>query len=94
MAKKDYPSHNAIQKINNNKPTLAEQHLNYALSMEDNRAILTQHALGNTQILMNMAAQIAGENPAATGALKEIMEAYLDATTENIRVYGRPLKYR
>ena len=91
MAKKDRIR--AIQAINNT-PTLTMQHLEYALSMEGNRAILTKHALGNTEILMNMAAQIASENPAATGALKEIMEAYLDATTESIRVYGKPLKYR
>lgn len=91
MAKRDYAR--AIQTVNNTA-MLTAQHLEYALSMEGNRAILTRHALGNTEYLMNMAAQIAGENPAATGALKEIMEAYLDATTESIRVYGKPLKYR
>ena len=69
---------------------LAIQHLNYTIFTEQNRAVLTQCAMNNTAILMERAVEIMNENPESAGALKEIMEAYLDATGDSIRAYGSP----
>ncbi len=69
---------------------LAIQHLNYTIFTEQNRAVLTQCAMNNTAVLMERAVEIMNDNPESAGALKEIMEAYLDATGECIRTYGSP----
>ena len=69
---------------------LVIQHLEYTLMTEQNRAVLTQYAMNNTAILMERAVAIMNENPESAGALKEIMEAYLDATGNSIRNLGNP----
>lgn len=89
MAKKDYMLAKINQSINNEKP-LAIQHLEYTLTIDHGRAALTEHAMRNTQLLMSYAVDIMQENPESAGALKEIMGAYVDATAEDIRGYGRP----
>lgn len=94
LSKKNEMFGGSMQVADPNRPSLALQHLEYTLTIERNRAALTQHAMGNTAILMNEAGKIIAENPASAGALKEIMEAYLDATGDKIREYGNPNKYR
>ena len=74
--------------------SLALQHLEYTMTIETNRAALTQRALGNTAILMGVAGEIVNDNPAATDPVKQILVAYLDATGRAIRNYGVPNKYR
>ena len=69
---------------------LAIQHLNYTIFTEQNRAVLTQCAMNNTAVLMERAVEIMNDNPESAGALREIMEAYLDATGDSIRNFGSP----
>lgn len=69
---------------------LMVQHLEYTILTEQNRAVLTQYAMNSTAVLMERAVEIMNDNPESAGALKEIMNAYLDATGECIRSYGRP----
>lgn len=90
LTKNEGVARGAIRMIGGNKPSLAMQHLEYCLTINQNRTILAQHAMDNTEILMDAAREMAAYNPASAGALKEIMEAYLDATTTSIRNYGNP----
>ena len=94
LAKKEQLFNGSMQVTNPEGQSLALQHLDYTLTIERNRAALTQHAMGNTAILMNVAGEIVNDNPGATGAVREIMTAYLDATGNAIRKYGNPSKYR
>ena len=71
-------------------PSLALQHLDYTVMLDHHRAIMTEHAMHNTQLLMGYAVQIMEENPETAGALKEIMRAYVDTATGTIRSYGNP----
>ena len=71
-------------------PTLAEQHLTYCLQVEDNRAAIAQRTLANTAILTHVAEQLAADEPNSAGAMKEIMEAYLEGVTESVRNYSIP----
>ena len=79
-----------VSQVNEERMPLQIQHMNHILIREQNRAALTQYAMNNTAILMERAVAIMDENPESAGALKEIMNAYLDATGECIRSYGRP----
>lgn len=90
LANNDVRLNETVQALNGRGESLALQHLNYALTMEQNRAILTEHAMRNTTLLMEYATQIIGENPEATGPIKKIVYSYLEATSEDIRVFGRP----
>lgn len=89
MAKKDYMLARINQSIDNER-SLAIQHLDYTLTIDYGRSALTEHAMRNTQFLMNYAVGIMQENPESAGALKEIMRSYVEATSEDIRDYGRP----
>ena len=80
---------NAVRATEERIP-LALQHLEYTIMTEQNRAVLTQYAMNSTAILMERAVEIMNDNPESAGALKEIMEAYLDATGDSIRNFGSP----
>ena len=90
IANKDVRLDETVRALSERGESLATQHLNYALTMEQNRAILTEHAMRNTELLMNYATQIIGENPEAAGPIKGILYSYLEAASEEVRVYGRP----
>ena len=80
----------AVRATGEERIPLALQHLEYTIMTEQNRAVLTQYAMNSTAILMERAVEIMNDNPESAGALKEIMEAYLDATGDSIRNFGSP----
>lgn len=95
MAKKDYLFPVKPDMDKSRQRMLAGQHLEYARNLEYGRYLLTEHAMHNTELLMEYAVEIMQNNPEAAPALKEIMGAYLDATSGDIKAYGIVgIKYR
>lgn len=94
LAKNDVRLDETIQALAERGDSLALQHLNYTLTMEHNRAILTQHAMRDAEVLLYYAQEIMGENPGATEALEEIMRSYLDSASGTIRDYCKPEHHR
>ena len=89
LTKQDEMLNNTIEAINDKSTSLALRHLDYTLTTEHNRAILTQHAMKDTEYLMCYAAEIMDEVPESAGALEKIMRSYLDATSETIRTFAK-----
>ena len=83
----------ALQVMNGNRPTLADQHLQYNLVIDRSRAIMTEYAMKNTEFLYDLAREIVADNPATTEDLKAIMKAYVSTATERIQGFGDPHKY-
>lgn len=88
--KRDETLGTALQLLDRTRPSLHEQHLRYTLTIEGDRASLTQHIMGNTAILMQVAEQLIAEDPNTAGALKEVMAAYINASKDSIEDYGVP----
>ena len=95
MAKKDYLLPVRPDMAASKQESLSSRHLEYARNLEYGRYLLTEHAMHNTGLLMEYAVEIMQNNPEAAPALKEIMGAYLDATSGDIKAYGIiGIKYR
>lgn len=80
-----------IRPYDNTGQSLAMQHLEYTVTIDSSRAMLASRAMNNTAYLMNLAGEIMEDNPACAGAMREIMEAYVDAAAEGVYDYGRPI---
>lgn len=95
MAKKDYLLPMRPGMATSEQETLAMRHLAYARNREQSRYLLAEHAMFNTELLMDYAVEIMQKNPEAAPMLKEIMSAYTGATSEEIRLFGMiGTKYR
>lgn len=81
---------NVLQLLGGNAPSLMDRHLAYNLIMDQNRRVMTEHAMVNTALLYDLAMEIAANNPATSEDLRIIMDAYIGSTAEHIWSYGNP----